>query len=89
MQNSSLLGHMHNPGRKTLTFFLFLTDTESACKVYPRARCRFYRQKDGGNSVEITNPVYNHTETGRPRKPHAFFKSVYLDDKTATRAMEM
>ena len=25
----------------------------------------------------------------RPRKPHAFFKSVYLDDKIATRALEM
>ncbi|KAK3780687.1 hypothetical protein RRG08_015475 [Elysia crispata] len=34
-------------------------------KVYPRAKCRFYREKDGGNSVEIpTNPVYSHPETG-------------------------
>ncbi|KAK3741882.1 hypothetical protein RRG08_065455 [Elysia crispata] len=37
----------------------------STSKVYPRARCRIYREKDGGNSVEIaTNSVYSHTETG-------------------------
>ncbi|KAK3737787.1 hypothetical protein RRG08_061709 [Elysia crispata] len=36
----------------------------STSKVYPKARCRFYRTKDGGHSVEITNPVYSHTETG-------------------------
>ncbi|KAK3803340.1 hypothetical protein RRG08_015994, partial [Elysia crispata] len=35
----------------------------STSKVYPRARCRFYREKDGGNPVEITNPVYSHTPT--------------------------
>ncbi|KAK3791951.1 hypothetical protein RRG08_023273 [Elysia crispata] len=35
----------------------------STSKVYPKARCRFYREKDGGNLVEITNPIYSHTET--------------------------
>ncbi|KAK3737788.1 hypothetical protein RRG08_061710 [Elysia crispata] len=40
----------------------------STSKVYPKARCRFYRTKDGGHSVEITNPVYSHTETGDPAK---------------------
>ncbi|KAK3726418.1 hypothetical protein RRG08_006203 [Elysia crispata] len=35
----------------------------STSKVYPKARCNFYRVKDRGNSVQINNPVYSHTET--------------------------
>ncbi|KAK3758268.1 hypothetical protein RRG08_055199 [Elysia crispata] len=52
----------------------------STSKVYPKARCRFYRVKDGSNPVEIpTNPVYSHTPTGDPAKV-----TGTLADKTVT-----
>ncbi|KAK3770500.1 hypothetical protein RRG08_061711, partial [Elysia crispata] len=52
----------------------------STSKVYPRARCRIYRVKDGGASVEInTNKDYIHTETdGSSGLPST------LADKTVT-----
>ncbi|GFR59999.1 hemicentin-2 [Elysia marginata] len=42
-----------------------ITITCSVSKVYPQAKCTFYRRSQGGNTVRInTDPAYSHTEIG-------------------------
>ncbi|KAK3760878.1 hypothetical protein RRG08_066900 [Elysia crispata] len=47
----------------------------STSKVYPKARCRFFREKDRKRPVTIPNPVYSHTPTVAVQQLYHFFCS--------------
>ncbi|GFS00434.1 neural cell adhesion molecule 1 [Elysia marginata] len=53
-----------------------VTVTCSTTKVYPQAKCSFYRTKNGGNSVKITEtPVYSHTTIPATASTPVYYRS--------------